>query len=132
MPATELVTIAGVEQELDPLLPGDHVHTRLTLTTDLLHRYRRTTVRVRGNVVAATHGESREEPIGNGDADLINQTFALWQAPLTWLPADNPLGPPRPSTYGSTDCCGTGWTASPDAARASGSTSAVRRAAGRR
>ncbi|WP_329206289.1 putative baseplate assembly protein [Streptomyces sp. NBC_00683] len=90
--ATELVTVAGVEQELDPLLPGDHVHTRLTLTTDLVHRYRRATVRVRGNVVAATHGESREEPVGNGDADLANQTFALWQAPLTWLPADNPLG----------------------------------------
>ncbi|MFE9822862.1 putative baseplate assembly protein [Streptomyces sp. NPDC005791] len=91
-PATELVTIAGVEQVLDPLLPGDHVHTRLTLTTDLAHRYRRATVRVRGNVVAAGHGESRDEPIGNGDADLANQTFALWQAPLTWLPADNPLG----------------------------------------
>ncbi|MER5556026.1 putative baseplate assembly protein [Streptomyces sp. NPDC002793] len=91
-PATELVTIAGVEQILDPLLPGDHVHTRLTLTTDLAHRYRRATVRVRGNVVAAGHGESRDEPIGNGDADLANQTFALWQAPLTWLPADNPQG----------------------------------------
>ncbi|MEU4262034.1 putative baseplate assembly protein [Streptomyces argenteolus] len=91
-PATELVTIAGVDQVLDPLLPGDHVHTRLTLTTDLVHRYRRATVRVRGNVVAAGHGESREEAIGNGNADLANQTFALWQAPLTWLPADNPLG----------------------------------------
>ncbi|MFC9242762.1 putative baseplate assembly protein [Streptomyces sp. NPDC057136] len=90
--ATELVTIAGVEQVLDPLLPGDHVHTRLTLTTDLVHRYRRATVRVRGNVVGATHGESREEPIGSGDPDRTNQTFALWQSPLTWLPADNPLG----------------------------------------
>ncbi|WP_069169425.1 putative baseplate assembly protein [Streptomyces griseus] len=92
VPATELVTVAGVEQVLDPLLPGDHVHTRLTLTTDLVHRYRRATVRVSGNVVAAGHGESREEAIGNGDADLAHQTFALWQAPLTWLPADNPLG----------------------------------------
>lgn len=91
-PATELVTVADVEQVLDPRLPGDHVHTRLTLTTDLVHRYRRATVRVRGNVVAAGHGESREEPIGSGDADLAHQTFALWQAPLTWLPADNPLG----------------------------------------
>ncbi|MEV6077828.1 putative baseplate assembly protein [Streptomyces sp. NPDC052069] len=89
---TELVTVADVEQVLDPMVPGDHVHTRLTLTTDLVHRYRRATVRVRGNVVAATHGESREEPIGSGDADRINQTFALWQSPLTWLPADNPLG----------------------------------------
>ncbi|MER5982985.1 putative baseplate assembly protein [Streptomyces sp. NPDC001787] len=92
VPGTELVTVAEVEQVLDPLVPGDHVHTRLTLTTDLVHRYRRATVRVRGNVVAATHGESREEPIGSGDADRANQTFALWQSPLTWLPADNPLG----------------------------------------
>ncbi|MFJ5222740.1 putative baseplate assembly protein [Streptomyces sp. NPDC088400] len=89
---TELVVIAGVEQHLDPLLPGDHVHTRLTLTSDLAYRYRRDTVRVQGNVVPATHGESRDEPIGGGDADRINQTFTLWQSPLTWLPADNPLG----------------------------------------
>ncbi|MFD7091456.1 putative baseplate assembly protein [Streptomyces sp. NPDC059896] len=89
---TELAMIAAVEQALDPGLPGDHVHTRLTLTTDLAHRYRRDTVRVQGNVVPASHGESRDEPIGSGDAGRINQTFALWQSPLTWLPADNPLG----------------------------------------
>ncbi|MGW2512674.1 putative baseplate assembly protein [Streptomyces scopuliridis] len=89
---TELAVIAAVEQTLDPQLPGDHVHTKLTLTTDLAYRYRRDTVRVQGNVVPASHGESRDEPIGSGDADRINQTFALWQSPLTWLPADNPLG----------------------------------------
>ncbi|MFJ5110533.1 putative baseplate assembly protein [Streptomyces sp. NPDC088551] len=89
---TELAVIAAVEQALDPRLPGDHVHTKLTLTTDLAHRYRRDTVRVQGNVVPASHGESRDEPIGSGDADRINQTFPLWQSPLTWLPADNPLG----------------------------------------
>ena len=89
---TELVVIAAVEQQLDPHLPGDHVHTKLTLTTDLAFRYRRDTVRVQGNVVPATHGESRDEPIGSGDADRANQTFTLWQSPLTWLPADNPLG----------------------------------------
>ncbi|MFI9586048.1 putative baseplate assembly protein [Streptomyces sp. NPDC052236] len=90
--ATEPAVIASVEQHLDPLLPGGHVHTRLTLTADLAYRYRRDTVRVQGNVVAATHGESRDEPIGSGDAGRTNQTFALWQWPLTWLPADNPLG----------------------------------------
>ncbi|NUK07388.1 putative baseplate assembly protein [Streptomyces lunaelactis] len=89
---TELAVIASVEQQFDPLLPGDHVHTRLTLTTDLAYRYRRDTVRIQGNVVPATHGESRDEPIGGGDADRTNQTFTLWQSPLTWLPADNPLG----------------------------------------
>ncbi|MGW7368331.1 putative baseplate assembly protein [Streptomyces sp. NPDC054841] len=89
---TELAVIAAVEQQLDPLLPGDHVHTRLTLTADLAYRYRRDTVRIQGNVVPATHGESRDEPIGSGDAGRTNQTFTLWQSPLTWLPADNPLG----------------------------------------
>ncbi|MFF0287946.1 putative baseplate assembly protein [Streptomyces sp. NPDC005262] len=89
---TELVVIASVEQRFDPQLPGDHVHTRLTLTTDLAYRYRRDTVRVQGNVVPATHGESRDEPIGSGDAGRTNQTFTLWQSPLTWLPAGNPLG----------------------------------------
>ncbi|MFI1393610.1 putative baseplate assembly protein [Streptomyces sp. NPDC020681] len=89
---TELAVIAAVEQELDPQLPGDHVHTKLTLTTDLAYRYRRDTVRIQGNVVPATHGESRDEAIGSGDADRANQTFTLWQSPLTWLPADNPLG----------------------------------------
>ncbi|QHC25866.1 putative baseplate assembly protein [Streptomyces sp. GS7] len=89
---TELAVIAKVEQTLDPQLPGDRVHTTLTLTGGLTHRYRRESVRIQGNVVPATHGESRDEAIGSGDAARINQTFALWQSPLTWLPAANPLG----------------------------------------
>ncbi|MFF8958241.1 putative baseplate assembly protein [Streptomyces sp. NPDC014894] len=88
----ELAVIAAVEQRLDPLLPGDHVHTRLTLTADLAYRYRRDSVRIRGNVVAASHGESRDEPIGSGDASRPGQSFTLWQSPLTWLPDDGPLG----------------------------------------
>ncbi|KUL45639.1 putative baseplate assembly protein [Streptomyces regalis] len=90
--ATEVVTIAAADPAVDPQLPGDHVHTRLILTADLAHRYRRETVRILGNVVEATHGESREEAIGSGDSDRVNQTFALWQSPLTWLADDNPLG----------------------------------------
>ncbi|MEW2624183.1 putative baseplate assembly protein [Streptomyces sp. NPDC048106] len=89
---SEVVTIATADPAVDPRLPGDHVHTRLTLTSALAHRYRRASVRVLGNVVAATHGESREETVGSGDFDRVNQTFALWQSPLTWLAADNPLG----------------------------------------
>ncbi|MFI6655747.1 putative baseplate assembly protein [Streptomyces sp. NPDC050523] len=90
--ATEVVTIASADPAVDPRLPGDRVHTSLTLTTDLAHRYRRETVRVLGNVVEATHGESRQEAIGSGDSDRVGQTFALWQSPLTWLADDNPLG----------------------------------------
>ncbi|WP_128803519.1 MULTISPECIES: putative baseplate assembly protein [unclassified Streptomyces] len=90
--ATEVVAIAAADPAVDPQLPGDHVHTRLTLTTDLVHRYRRDTVKILGNVVEATHGESRQEAIGSGDSDRVGQTFALWQSPLTWLADDNPLG----------------------------------------
>ncbi|WP_125622549.1 putative baseplate assembly protein [Streptomyces sp. WAC 00631] len=90
--ATEFAVIAGVEQRLDPELPGDHVHTVLTLTADLAHRYDRDTVRVLGNVVPASHGESRDEPVGSGDTTRPNQTFTLWRAPLAWLPSDNALG----------------------------------------
>ncbi|SCK08641.1 putative baseplate assembly protein [Streptomyces sp. WMMB 322] len=90
--ATEVAVVARAEQYLDPRLPGDHVHTVLTLTGDLEHRYRRETVVVQGNVVSATHGESREEAIGSGDAGRTHQTFTLWQAPLTWLPDAGPLG----------------------------------------
>ncbi|MDG9700687.1 putative baseplate assembly protein [Streptomyces sp. DH37] len=89
---TELARVAAVEQRVDPELPGDHVHTVLTLTADLAHRYRRETLVIHGNVVPATHGETRDEAIGSGDAGRAGQTFALWNAPLTWLPADSAPG----------------------------------------
>lgn len=88
---TEVAVLSAVERT-EPRAPGDRARTTLTLEQDLSHRYRRDTVVVHGNVVPATHGESRDEPIGSGDAAKVHQTFALWQAPLTWLPADNPLG----------------------------------------
>ncbi|MFC7310409.1 putative baseplate assembly protein [Streptomyces monticola] len=90
--ATEVVVIDEARPVVDLLPPGGHPHTLLTLTTDLAYRYRRDTVKVLGNVVEATHGEGRDEPIGSGDSDRTNQTFALWQSPLTWTAADNPLG----------------------------------------
>ncbi|MFI0237704.1 putative baseplate assembly protein [Streptomyces sp. NPDC016845] len=89
---TELTMIAGVEQSVDPRIPGDAVHTTLTLSAALAHSYRRDTVKILGNVVHATHGATRDEPIGSGDASRTGQTFALWQSPLTWLAADTPLG----------------------------------------
>ncbi|MFB7469382.1 putative baseplate assembly protein [Kitasatospora sp. NPDC056184] len=90
--ATELAMIAGVEQGVDPRLPGDTVRTTITLSADLAHRYRRDTVQVLGNVVRATQGATRDEAIGSGDAGVPGQRFALWQSPLTWLAADTPGG----------------------------------------
>ncbi|MGW3073495.1 putative baseplate assembly protein [Kitasatospora sp. NPDC001132] len=89
---TELAMIAGVEQGVDPRLPGDTVRTTITLSARLAHRYRRDTVQVLGNVVRATQGATRDEAIGSGDAGVPGQRFALWQSPLTWLAADTPRG----------------------------------------
>lgn len=88
----ELAMIAAVDQSVDPALPGDTVHTTLRLTAALAYRYRRSTVRINGNVVRATQGATRDEPIGSGEAGVPGQAFTLWQAPLTWLAADTPLG----------------------------------------
>ena len=89
---TEAAVIAVVRHGSDPNVPGDYPHTTLTLATGLTYRYRRDTVRVLGNVVPASHGESRDEAIGNGDATAAHQTFTLWQAPLAWLPTADPSG----------------------------------------
>ncbi len=103
----ELVAIASVEQSLDatspsldPTNPGPQGPTRTTarphtivhLQQKLQFAYRRDTVTVYGNVAHATHGESKREVMGNGDASKPRQRFALKQGPLTYLPAVRPSG----------------------------------------
>ncbi len=92
VPGSELAMIAAADQSVDPALPGATVHTTLQLTAPLAYRYRRETIRIHGNVAHATQGATRDEPIGSGDAGIPGQAFTLWQAPLTWLAADTPLG----------------------------------------
>jgi predicted phage baseplate assembly protein len=89
---TELAMIAGIKQDVDEFRPGDTVHTEITLASELSYRYRRETVHVFANVVRATHGAGRDEPIGSGDASRPGQSFLLRQGPLTWLASDDPLG----------------------------------------
>jgi predicted phage baseplate assembly protein len=89
---TEVVMVAAVEQFVDPTRPTALIHTVLTLAVPLNFTYRRPTVHCLGNVVRATHGASREEVVGSGDASAARQTFTLFQGPLTWLAADTPLG----------------------------------------
>jgi hypothetical protein len=104
--AAELVMIASVEQRLKTLprdessgdaadaaiLPGDQVHTFITLAKPLTYRYQRDTVTIYGNVVHATHGELREEVLGSGNAATIFQSFALKQPPLTHVSAPTVSG----------------------------------------
>jgi predicted phage baseplate assembly protein len=90
--ASELSMIAAVRQTVDPSRPGDTLHTVITLAVPLSYTYKRASVHVYANIVHATQGATREEAIGSGDASQAGQTFSLFQGPLTWLPAVNPLG----------------------------------------
>jgi predicted phage baseplate assembly protein len=61
--------------------------TTLKLTAALANLFDRTTVAVLANVAAATHGETRREVLGAGDAAKRFQRFRLRQSPLTYVPA---------------------------------------------
>lgn len=89
--ANELVMLAGV-QNVEPNPPGSKPYSRLTLSTKLAYVYKRDTVKIYGNVVKATHGETRVEVLGSGDGSQAFQQFLLRQPPLTYLSAPSPLG----------------------------------------
>src|SRR5690606_32353695 len=89
VPAAELVMLAGVTQLQDAT---GRPYTRLDLATDLAYRYRRDTLVIYGNVVHATHGETRQEVLGSGDGSKAFQRFELRQSPLTFVAAPTPDG----------------------------------------
>lgn len=68
------------------------VHTILSLASALAYTYDAASLTISGNVVKATHGQTVGEVLGDGDASRPFQTFALGQAPLTYLPAPTPAG----------------------------------------
>jgi hypothetical protein len=90
--ATELLMLQGAENRFDPDLPGDKTHTFVRLAKQTAYSYKRDTAAIYGNVVKATHGETRNETLGNGDGAQSLQTFTLKQPPLTFVPAPNPTG----------------------------------------
>ena len=91
-PGAELVMLAAVEQDVSEDLVGDRPHTTLILANSLEYTYKRDTVTIYGNVVKATHGETREEVLGSGDGSQGRQQFTLKQSPLTYLAAPTPAG----------------------------------------
>ncbi|WP_437947870.1 baseplate J/gp47 family protein [Sorangium sp. So ce296] len=66
--------------------------TRIHLVEPLSSAYARASVVVRGNVARATHGETRDEVLGSGDASVPSQRFELRQPPRTWVSAPTPSG----------------------------------------
>jgi predicted phage baseplate assembly protein len=87
--ASELVMLAGVDQKE---APGEKIRSVLKLANRLSYTYKRDTVIIYGNVVKATHGETRREVLGGGDATRSMQAFTLKQPPLTYVSAANSEG----------------------------------------
>jgi hypothetical protein len=95
--SAELVMLAEVLQQIrgeaaDHELPGDRTRTFIKLAKPLEYSYRRDSVTIYGNVVKATHGETRREILGSGDAARILQAFNLKQSPLTFISSPTPKG----------------------------------------
>lgn len=79
-------------QPIEEPLPGDKLHTFIRFDKELAYCYRRDTITIYGNVVKATHGETRREVLGSGDAAKAFQSFQLKQAPLTYVSAPTVSG----------------------------------------
>lgn len=86
--AAERVMVSAVQQGPDPYVPGDTVHSTLLFADKgLAFVYRRGSVSIYANVAHATHGETRNEVLGNGNGAAAMQGFALKQKPLTFVSA---------------------------------------------
>lgn len=83
----ELMMISGLRHGFDPLRAGDQTHTTLILATPPAYQYKRDTLTIHGNVVRATHGETRNEILGSGSGAQPLQSFTLKQPPLTFVAA---------------------------------------------
>lgn len=90
--ASELMMISGLRHGYDPALAGDKTHTTLILATPSAFTYKRSSLTIYGNVVRATHGETRFETLGGGSGAQTLQTFTLKQPPLTFVPAPTVSG----------------------------------------
>ena len=99
---SEVVMLAGSEQRLDDPAPatgapvgrGSHSRFRtvLTLAQPTSRVYRRGTLKIYGNVAAASEGTSVEEVLGSGDGSRAWQSFTLKKPPLTFVSAATPTG----------------------------------------
>lgn len=68
------------------------VHTVLSLANSLAYKYDTRTIKIYGNVVNATHGQTVGEVLGDGDGSRPFQRFALRQEPLTYVSAPTAAG----------------------------------------
>lgn len=76
----------------NPPTSEEKARTVLELTDALARVYDRATVRIHANVAKATHGETKCEVLGSGQAGQSFQRFALKQKPLTYVSAPTASG----------------------------------------
>jgi hypothetical protein len=81
----EVATLAAVERV-------DATHDRLVLEEALGAAFDRAATVIRGNVAPATHGETTEEILGDGDSARAFAAYTLKQAPLTFVSAETATG----------------------------------------
>lgn len=79
-------------EEIELADVGQGAYTTLVFKNPLKFGYRRDTVTLYANVVPATHGESRLEVLGSGDAAIAFQRMKLTKSPLTYVSAPVPSG----------------------------------------
>src|SRR5262249_35192846 len=90
VPADAEMLFESVETGV-PLSEDDEQST-LKLAGSLANAYDREAPRIAANVAPATHGESKGEVLGSGDASTAFQHFALKNAPVTYVPTADPSG----------------------------------------
>ena len=77
--------IAIIDPVQGPTIDPNTLRTTIVLQSPLSTEFVAETVEIDGNVAPATHGESKDETLGSGDASASYQTFSLKQAPLTYV-----------------------------------------------
>jgi len=86
------VSEIGFIADSDTAVTPARDHTALVLAGELANVYDRSAVRVAANVVRATHGETVQQILGDGDTRQRHQQFSLKHAPLTYIGTDNENG----------------------------------------
>lgn len=76
---------------IDQIKPGTDP-TIIVLKDPVSNYYDTATLVIYANIAAATHGETRQETLGSGNASLVFQKFVLKQTPLTFISAASASG----------------------------------------
>lgn len=85
-------TLYANQKAIRYTLPGDKIHSFIKLAKPLAYCFKRDTIKIYGNVVKASHGETRQEVLGSGNGAQPLQAFTLKLSPLTFVSAANPAG----------------------------------------